>query len=57
MIIYDKGIERKKECIDEATNQIMDKVRDMFNLNPDSDKDDELYSFVHNEIKTLLEVV
>ena len=34
----------KPEYTDELTNQIMDYVRDQFNVNPESDKDDIVYS-------------
>jgi hypothetical protein len=43
------------ERIDEGTNDIMDMIRKEFNLNPDSDRDDEIYGYVHNQLKLLIE--
>lgn len=38
------------EKVDDITNEIMDIVRENFNLNPDSDKDDEIYTLIWNII-------
>jgi len=43
------------EIIDEATNEIMDMIRDVFKQNEDSDKDDEMYGFIHTKIKQMVE--
>ena len=47
--------QRELEKVDDTTNEIMDMIRKEFNLNPDSDRDDEIYGFIHNEIKQILE--
>ena len=39
------------EFIDELTNVVMDIIRRRFNINPDSDEDDDLYSEIHEAIK------
>ena len=39
------------EKIDDLTNEIMDIVREEFKLNPDSDKDDKVYTKIWNTIK------
>lgn len=41
--------------IDELTNVVMDIVRDEFDLDSNSDRDDALYTKVHNAIRTELE--
>jgi hypothetical protein len=41
--------------IDETTNEIMDMIRTEFKLKEDSDKDDNVYGFIHNKIKELVE--
>ncbi len=38
------------EMIDELTNCVMDIMRDEFKLNHDTDKDDRIYTDVHNAI-------
>jgi len=40
-----------EEFIDELTNVVMDIIRRRFNINPDSDEDDDLYSEIHEAIK------
>ena len=45
------------EIIDEATNEIMDMIRDVFKQNEDSDKDDEMYGFIHTKINKIKERV
>jgi len=45
------------EIIDETTNEIMDMIREEFKLNEDSDKDDEVYGFIHTKIKQLVEKI
>lgn len=42
------------EKIDELTNEIMDKVRSVIKLNPDSDADDKLYGSIHSLLKSKL---
>jgi hypothetical protein len=49
-----KKVKVKIEKVDDTTNQIMDEVREICHLNPDSDKDDRLYSLIHNIIKEVL---
>jgi len=41
------------ELIDELTNVVMDIIRRKFNINPDSDEDDELYGEIHDAIKSI----
>jgi len=40
-----------EEFIDELTNVVMDIIRRRFNINPDSDEDDNLYGEIHEAIK------
>ena len=42
---------KQLEKIDEITNEIMDALRDKFSINSDSDEDDNLYGFIHSQIK------
>lgn len=42
------------EMIDYLTNAVMDIVRSKFNINEDSDKDDELYGQIHTCLKKCL---
>lgn len=57
----------KIERVDEATNEIMDKIRDIFNdidlimiyknskFDIDMDElDDEIYSIIHNKLKQII---
>lgn len=49
-----KEIKCDIEDIDKTTNEIMDMIREEFKLNEDSDKDDEIYGFIHNKLKDLM---
>jgi hypothetical protein len=40
------------EDVDELTNEVMGIIRDKFNIDTDSDQDDELYGQIHNIIKS-----
>ncbi len=42
------------EEIDDHTNIIMDNIRRITKLDTNSDKDDELYTIIHNYLKSLL---
>lgn len=42
------------EKADNATNEIMDKIRDEFSMVYDSERDDVLYTFVYNSIMEAL---
>lgn len=42
------------DVIDDTTNMIMDKVRDTFKLDSDSDTDDALYSYIHTTISNAI---
>jgi len=41
------------ELIDELTNVVMDIIRRKFNIDPDSDEDDELYGEIHDAIESI----
>ena len=57
---------QKTERVDDATNEIMDKIRDIFDeidllhyIKNHTDKDiddldDEIYSIIHNKIKEII---
>lgn len=45
------------EKIDETTNEIMDMIRLEFKLNEDSDKDDDVYGFIHTKINELIKEI
>lgn len=45
--------EEMLETIDNQTNAVMDIIRDEFRINPDTNKDDILYSKIHNVLKQL----
>ena len=61
-----KNLGQKIERVDDATNEIMDKIRDIFNdidlihyINNNTDKDmddldDEIYSIIHNKLKQII---
>jgi hypothetical protein len=49
--------EKTIERIDETTNEIMDMIRLEFGLVEDSDKDDEVYGFIHTRITELIKGV
>jgi uncharacterized protein with HEPN domain len=60
-----KNLGQKIERIDNATNEIMDKIRDIFDeidllqlarLSDEDiyDLDDEIYSIIHNKLKEIL---
>lgn len=42
------------ETIDNATNLIMDYLREKFKFDSDSDIDDEIYTYIHFTIKGIL---
>jgi hypothetical protein len=42
------------EQVDDTTNIIMDQIRKEFNLSEDCDKDDRIYSYIHQEILYLI---
>jgi hypothetical protein len=44
----------KVELVDDITNEIMDYLRDRFEMNADSDQDDEIYTIVHGIVKEKL---
>ena len=62
-----KNLGQKIERVDNATNEIMDKIRDYFwfdlnidlrdyhnNHNDCRDADDEIYSIIHNKLKQII---
>jgi len=61
-----KNLGQKIERVDNATNEIMDKIRDIFDeidlihyINNNTDKDmddldDEIYSIIHNKLKQII---
>ena len=60
-----KNLGQKIERVDNATNEIMDKIRDIFDeidllqlarLSDEDiyDLDDEIYSIIHNKLKEIL---
>jgi hypothetical protein len=63
-----KNLGQKIERVDNATNEIMDKIRDIFNdidlvytyndefatLSMEGKLDDEIYSIIHNKLKELI---
>jgi hypothetical protein len=49
-----KNIDPMIEFVDEVTNIIMDFLRDSHGIDPDSDLDDMLYTYVHTYIKRMV---
>lgn len=47
--------DRTLNVADEATNGIMDLIRDVHNLDPNTDVDDMVYSLVHKYITDMME--
>lgn len=46
--------QRVLELVDELTSTVMDIIRREFNVNDDSNQDDELYGQIHHDIKATI---